>query len=192
VTVAAYPNQPFNGRVLKIEPQAEEETTVTMFAVLVKIDNESGLLRPGMNAEVTVNVAAEYDVPAVPTIALRTMRDIQAAETYLGMLEGSISEALKNAPEPDENSATGDDGYRFSAQYWLVVEREGQLIPKWVRTGITDLDYSEIISGVSEADTIVLLPSSGFINTQERFRRMMNNFGGVPGMKGDKDKDKKK
>jgi HlyD family secretion protein len=40
VTVAAFPNQPFKGEVLKIEPQAEEGDSVTLFAVIVTIDNE--------------------------------------------------------------------------------------------------------------------------------------------------------
>ena len=37
VSVAAYPNQPFPGEVVKIEPQAVVEQNVTMFAVLVSI-----------------------------------------------------------------------------------------------------------------------------------------------------------
>ena len=39
VTVAAYPNQPFAGEVVKIEPQAVVEQNVTMFAVLLSISN---------------------------------------------------------------------------------------------------------------------------------------------------------
>ena len=39
VSVAAYPNQPFPGEVSKIEPQAVIEQNVTMFAVLVSIQN---------------------------------------------------------------------------------------------------------------------------------------------------------
>ena len=56
VTVDAYPNRPFEGTVLKIEPQAETEQNVTMFPVLVRIENRNGLLRPGMNAEVEIHV----------------------------------------------------------------------------------------------------------------------------------------
>ena len=37
VTVAAYPNQPFDGVVLKVEPQAVVEQNVTMFSVLIKL-----------------------------------------------------------------------------------------------------------------------------------------------------------
>ncbi|MBA3259056.1 MAG: efflux RND transporter periplasmic adaptor subunit, partial [Gemmatimonadales bacterium] len=52
VTVDAFPNRPFQGDVLKIEPQALTEQNVTKFPVQVRIDNRQGLLRPGMNAEV--------------------------------------------------------------------------------------------------------------------------------------------
>ena len=37
VTVDAYPNHPFEGTVLKIEPQATIQQNVTMFPVLVRI-----------------------------------------------------------------------------------------------------------------------------------------------------------
>ena len=57
VTVAAYPNQPFDGEVLKIEPQAIVEQNVTMFSVLIKIANRGGLLKPGMNADVQIQIA---------------------------------------------------------------------------------------------------------------------------------------
>ena len=57
VTVAAYPNQPFDGEVLKIEPQAIVEQNVTQFSVLIKIANRGGLLKPGMNAEVEIQIA---------------------------------------------------------------------------------------------------------------------------------------
>ena len=44
VTVDAYPNRPFEGEVLKIEPLAETVQNVTMFPVLVRIENREGLL----------------------------------------------------------------------------------------------------------------------------------------------------
>ncbi len=193
VTVAAYPNQPFQGKVLKIEPKAEEDQAVTMFSALVTIDNTEGLLRPGMNAEVNVNIASSIDIPAVPTMALRTMRDISAAESYLGLEQDWIREQLSNSSTQQADTKPSEGGYRFGNQYWLLLEESDGFRPVYVTTGITDLDYSEIISGVSKGDTIVMLPSTGLIESQERFRKMMGNFGGVPGMKGkDKDKEKKK
>jgi len=50
--VDAFPNRKFRGRVLRIGAEAIVEQNVTMFPVLVRIDNEQRLLRPGMNAEV--------------------------------------------------------------------------------------------------------------------------------------------
>ena len=38
IEVAAYPNQPFEGRVLKIEPQAADEEAVTLFSVIITIN----------------------------------------------------------------------------------------------------------------------------------------------------------
>ncbi|MFQ6005933.1 MAG: efflux RND transporter periplasmic adaptor subunit, partial [Woeseia sp.] len=100
VTVAAYPNQPFNGEVVKIEPQAVVEQNVTMFAVLISIQNPEGLLMPGMNAEVEVSVARSDDVLTVPVIALRTERDVAATAGILGMSEA----ALRTRLEPGESA----------------------------------------------------------------------------------------
>ncbi|HET7904327.1 MAG TPA: efflux RND transporter periplasmic adaptor subunit, partial [Candidatus Eisenbacteria bacterium] len=54
ISVDAYPNRRFEGRVEKVEPQAVVQQSVTMFPVLLSIDNEEGLLLPGMNGEVVV------------------------------------------------------------------------------------------------------------------------------------------
>src|SRR5210317_780730 len=70
VSVAAYPNQPFPGEVVKIEPQAVVDQNVTMFAVLVSIQNPDGLLLPGMNAEVEMSVARADHVLTIPVMAL--------------------------------------------------------------------------------------------------------------------------
>jgi hypothetical protein len=159
-----------------------------MFSALVTIDNTEGLLRPGMNAEVNVKIASSIDIPAVPTMALRTMRDISAAESYLGLEEDWIRDQLSNAADQQAVTQSSEDGYRFGNTYWLLIEEDGGFRPVYVTTGITDLDYSEIISGVSKGDSIVMLPSTGLIQSQERFRKMMGEIGGVPGMKDKEDK----
>src|SRR5204863_8374297 len=55
ITVDAYPNRQFDGRVLKIEPQAQVNQNVTMFPVDVNITNPGHLLKPGMNTEVEIH-----------------------------------------------------------------------------------------------------------------------------------------
>ena len=66
VTVDAYPDRPFVGTVEKVEPQAVVQQSVTMFPVLVSLSNEAGLLKPGMNGEVSVEISRRENVLAVP------------------------------------------------------------------------------------------------------------------------------
>src|SRR5918992_4034829 len=94
VTVDAFPQRPFSGTVLKIEPQALTEQNVTMFPVLVRIDNKEGLLRPGMNAEVEIHVGRRDDVLAVPNAALRTQRDVGSAAQVLGLSPENVQKQL--------------------------------------------------------------------------------------------------
>jgi HlyD family secretion protein len=108
VTVAAYPNQPFGGEVEKIEPQAVVVQNVTMFAVLISLQNPEGLLMPGMNAEVEVSVARRENVLTVPVIALRTERDVATTAAILGMSEAELRARLK--PRDDGSAAAVQQG----------------------------------------------------------------------------------
>jgi len=102
VTVAAYPNQPFAGEVLKIEPQAIVEQNVTMFAVLIRLENRGNLLKPGMNADVAIRIASRDSVAVVPTMALRADADIPAAAAMLGLEESQLRSLLgRAAGSPD-------------------------------------------------------------------------------------------
>ena len=85
MSVASYPNQPFPGEVVKVEPQAVVEQNVTMFAVLISIQNPDGLLLPGMNAEVEVSIARSENALTIPVMALRTSRDIDSTASILGI-----------------------------------------------------------------------------------------------------------
>jgi len=85
VTVEAYPTRLFIGLVEKIEPQAIVQQNVTMFPVIVQLDNDSGLLRPGMNAEVEVELAQAIGVLLIPNNAVVTPQDAQPAAMVLGL-----------------------------------------------------------------------------------------------------------
>ena len=229
VTVAAYPNQPFDGQVLKIEPQAIVEQNVTMFAVLIRLENRGDLLKPGMNAEVEIQIASSESAAVVPTMALRAESDIPMAALMLGVSETELREQIeKSAPEdygeiPQTGNASNDRGrslpdgidtvqlqaiiqkrrsgqeltaeeqvtlsqiqarmrasgggmgggvggravpelsmlnYQFGGDYWVVAMRDGEPVPRAVRTGLTDLEYSEIIDGLDASAEVLLLPSS--------------------------------
>ena len=232
VTVAAYPNQPFEGKVLKIEPQAIVEQNVTMFAVLIRLENRGGLLKPGMNAEVDIQIASRDSAAVIPTMALRADSDIPVAAMMLGMEEAELRSALgqDTAPAPDSAAAapaefdmdrmralmtrrrngeeltpaeqqqveammqtrqqdaggTGGDRtggrnansaleYQFGGVYWVVAMRGGEPVPTAVRTGVTDLRYSEIVDGLEPEDHVLLLPSTSLFEQQEMLQQFISD-----------------
>jgi HlyD family secretion protein len=182
--------------VLKVEPQAVVEQNVTMFAVLVSIQNPDGLLLPGMNAEVEVSIARSENVLTIPVMALRTGRDIASTAQILGRSEDEIMAALGDASEqgtprkvPKNNGSQAQRGarkgstdYRFGGEFWVVMDNASQEVRK-VRTGVTDLDRVEIISGLDEVDKVLVLPSSHLVETQQDLQNFINRrIGGVPGI----------
>ncbi len=264
ISVAAYPTRPFEGRVLKIEPQAITQQNVTMFPVLVRIQNQEQLLKPGMNAEVEIHIGRREGVLAVPNAALRTQRDVASAAGVLGLSMDDVREQLAAAESPATDStvqaslaaAPGSDegdaqretitlpngstvplpdgvtrvqveaifakfrsGERPSAeeravlqkiraaggggarrggrsqgsqveaqmggQYIVFTLRDGRPAAVNVETGLTDLDYSELLSGLSASDSVLVLPSASLVRSQERFQERINRVtgGGLPGVR---------
>ncbi|MEX2465388.1 MAG: efflux RND transporter periplasmic adaptor subunit [Gemmatimonadota bacterium] len=85
IMVEAYPDRAFRGTLQKVEPQAVVEQNVTMFPVIVSLDNSSGLLRPGMNAEVAILIDDAIDVLLVPNNAIVQPADVGPAALALGL-----------------------------------------------------------------------------------------------------------
>src|SRR3989454_535957 len=109
IPVDAYPNRRFEGRVLKIEPQAQIVQNVTMFPVLINIENPGHLLKPGMNTEVRIHIGQRQGVLAVPNAALRTQRDVAAGASVLGLDPQAVQQQLAAAQLPDGASRPGGD-----------------------------------------------------------------------------------
>ena len=268
VEVAAFPNRPFEGSVLKIEPQAVTQQNVTMFPVLVRIENRDLLLKPGMNAEVELHIGRREGVLAVPNAALRTRGDVSSAGQVLGLTMERVQQQLAEAERPAVDSAVsqaslaakangeggshpqtiklpngrtvtlpegvtaaqvqaifakfqsgqrptkeerallqrvhqasgGGDGRpgggnrrqqsqvdaQMGGQYIVFVLRDGEPTAVSIRTGLTDLDYSEIVSGLTETDSVLVLPSASLVRSQEQFQERVNRVtggGGLPGVR---------
>src|SRR6476469_2991470 len=96
VTVDAFPDRPFMGTVEKIEPQATIQQSVTMFPVLISIDNQARLLMPGMNGEVSIEVERRNNVLAVPNDAVRSPNEVAAVAPLLGLDPDSVQAELRN------------------------------------------------------------------------------------------------
>ena len=182
ITVDAYPNRQFEGHVLKIEPQAQVTQNVTMFPVDVDILNPDHLLKPGMNTEVEIHTGQRQGMLAVPNAALRTPRDVASAVSVLGLDPRLVQQQLADtqataasppaaggdgsklhAAEPSKGSRSAGGSTTSSAggSYIVFVRRGGKIVPASIQTGLTDLDYIEVTSGLTEQDTVVVLSGSG-------------------------------
>jgi len=95
VTIDAFPDHPFLGKVDHIEPQATVQQNVTMFATLVSLDNSEGLLHPGMNGEVSIIADTRLDAIAVPNDAIRSPREATQAAALLGLNPDSVKAQMR-------------------------------------------------------------------------------------------------
>ncbi|HEU4725474.1 MAG TPA: efflux RND transporter periplasmic adaptor subunit [Candidatus Eisenbacteria bacterium] len=118
VTVDAYPNRPFEGRIEKVEPQAVVQQSVTMFPVLLSIANEEGLLLPGMNGEVVVTTARAVDALSVPADAVRSLRELNTIATAVGVPAESLRAGLGfgRRDSSDGSGVRGRTGSRDSSR----------------------------------------------------------------------------
>ncbi|MDF1505452.1 efflux RND transporter periplasmic adaptor subunit, partial [Roseisolibacter sp. H3M3-2] len=107
VTVDAYPGRTFRGVVEKIEPRATVQQSVTMFPVLIRIDNQDGALMPGMNSDVSILVDERDGVLAVPVDAVRPMREAATAAAALGIDPAKV-QALMQQGRGGRGGAAGD------------------------------------------------------------------------------------
>lgn len=283
VTVNAYPNQPFQGEVLKVEPKAETAQNVTMFPVIIRVPNRQGLLKPGMNADVQIHVGQRDNVLAVPNAALRTERDVGSAAMVLGLTDEQLQPMLEAAravrdslaaaarpagdsagaraaqPQPAAGKAAGATmefmgqtitlpagvteaqvtaalgrmrsqsatdadrelmaklrpqggaggggfggargaggvgggavggrrpstvDFQFGGSYIVFIDRGRGPEPVYVQTGLTDLDYSEVMRGITADDRVMLLPSASLLQSQEEWRNRMQRMTGNSGVPG--------
>ncbi|NTX14372.1 efflux RND transporter periplasmic adaptor subunit [Myxococcus sp. CA056] len=110
VTMEAYPGKTFVGEVVKIEPQALVEQNVTLFPVLVRLDNPEGLLRPGMNAEVAIEISRRRDAITVPNSAVVGLRDARAAALAVGLTEDSVRSLMRPPGSTGAGRGRGGSG----------------------------------------------------------------------------------
>jgi HlyD family secretion protein len=70
------------------------------------------------------------------------------------------------------------------SSYIVFTLKNGKPVPVQIRTGLTDLDYIEVISGLTEKDTVLVLPSASLLNAQRDMQQRMRNVtgGGLPGV----------
>lgn len=185
VEVEAYPGRTFRGSVTKIEPQAVVEQNVTMFPVLINLPNPERLLKPGMNAEVSVRVADRQGVVAVPNGAVVTLRDAPSAGAVLGLDEQEVRASLdklrQNRQDARPERAAGEGRpERGDARPGIVfVKGANGPEPKSVMFGLSDWDYTEVVRGLDPGAEVYLISVARLQQQQEQYsNRMRERAGG--------------
>ena len=130
VTADAVPDKTYTGTVTRVSMKGSSNGGTTTYPVTVCIDETEGL-RPGMNANAEIVIAEAKNALAVPNAAI-------VRGGYVLVTKDSPSAA--NA-DPD---MTAPEGYVY--------------VP--VKIGVSDDDYTQIISGVTGNDTVAYDPSS--------------------------------
>ncbi|MCS6914278.1 MAG: efflux RND transporter periplasmic adaptor subunit [Myxococcales bacterium] len=147
-SVDAYRGRRFSGRVVQVRNAAQTVQNVVTYVVVVEVDNEELLLKPGMTANVRMETARKRDVLLVPNAALRFKpkangRRPEPARTH------EHQEAGPGRPvEMRQEEVKGVPG--------TVYVLEGQALRAVpVRIGITDGIYSEVLAGLREGQQVV-------------------------------------
>ena len=81
------------------------------------------------------------------------------------------------------SSTSSTDAALMGGTYTVFALRDGFAVPVSVQTGLTDLDYSEVVSGLVLGDTVLVLPSSSLLASQQQMQeRLARMTGGMPGI----------
>ena len=130
ITADAVPDKTYVGTVTRVSMKGTANGGTTTYPVTIRIDDTDGL-RPGMNANAEIVVAEAKNALVVPNAAV---------------VRGSYVLVTKDSP-----SAANADTAMEAPEGFVYVP---------VKTGVSDDDYTQIVSGIQEGDTIGYDPSS--------------------------------
>ncbi len=133
VTADAYSDRTFSGTVTNVSLKGSQSNGVTNYPVTVTLDSDAnGVLLPGMNVDGVITVGESKDTLMVPSGALMRGNRVYIKDDSADVSEGP---QMGNVPA----------GFK-------AVE---------VEIGLSNDDFVEIKSGVSEGDTVYVEESSG-------------------------------
>jgi len=131
-TVDAYPGEAFTGTVTQVRLAPVVESNVVSYVTIIDVPNPEQKLKPGMTANVSVEIARNDDVLRVPNSALRFRPPADS--------EGVASPAVARGGQ--------------APTVWVL--REGALHPVRVQTGLSNATATAVVEGeLQENDLIV-------------------------------------
>jgi HlyD family secretion protein len=193
VIAESYPDREFQGEVIRIHPQAIMEQNVTTFDVTIEIDNGQNLLMAGMNASVEIIAGDKQDVLIVPREALTDARSIYRMIGSSGSGGGPGSAGGRpgggpgmsgGRPGGQSNGGNHNRSEGSNPTKMVIVVNNGQQEPQQVEIGLSNFEEAEIISGLSEGDTVLTTVTSKALEDREAFLERMKSWNRLPGMGG--------
>jgi HlyD family secretion protein len=150
VTIDAFPDREFTGRVTKIgssslEAQVQQQRQATVFEVEVTLDTEVPGARPGFSCTADITTATRVDAVAVPIQAL-TVREVYPDA------EGNLHARSRGEEWP---ASSKDEGEEIEG---VFVNRDGRVRFTPVKIGIAGEQYFEVLEGLKEGDEVVTGP----------------------------------
>jgi HlyD family secretion protein len=137
--VDAYPNDVFHGVVSQVRLQPVTESNVVSYVTVIDVPNPELKLKPGMTANVTIEIARADNVLKVPASALR-FRPTDEAFAALGQ---DLPKAASGAPTgrgPGSGARPAGAG-----RVWVLADN--RLTPVRVQSGISDGASIAVVGG---------------------------------------------
>jgi len=150
-TVDAYPDRTFPARITQVRFGSKTVAGVVTYETLLKVDNTSLLLRPGMTGTANITVQKADEVLLVPNAALR-FTPPQAAPKPVG--GGGLVSSLMPRP-PSSASKAADSAEDKQPHVWVLSEGKPEKL--MLKTGMTDGVMTEVKEGKLEPGMAVVV-----------------------------------
>ena len=139
-SVDAYPGDSFSGTVSQVRLQPTVEQNVVSYTTVIDVPNKDMKLKPGMTANVSIEIARADDVLRVPAAALR----------FRPKTDGASKRA--NAGDARQGRGAPRDPNMHRVWVWT----DGAMQPHRVETGLSNGTMTAITSGdVAEGAEVV-------------------------------------
>jgi len=170
VEVDAYNNRKFKGIVTKIASSTKSGSAltstndVTNYEVRIRLNPDSYRdligktfpFRPGMNASADIKTKRVDNVLAVPIMAVNAR--VKGSDKSMADKKNE-----QKKEEGDEAAGGGDDNELEEVVF--VLQKDGTVKKAVVRSGIQDMNYIEILSGINAGDEIIAAPYAAISKT---------------------------
>ena len=146
-TVDAYPDRTFPARITQVRYGSQTTDGVVTYKTVLKVDNSSLVLRPGMTATAVITVTKRENALLVPNAALRYAPDTSESAGR-GNSGGLVGMLLPRPPGMNDRKSDEVDSKSTEQRVWVL--RNGKPTAITIRQGLSDGLLTEVLDGPVE------------------------------------------